>query len=468
MFDKELSIFEESLNKYRVDQSSKGNANVLSAFDEVFSGVNKVHKVENNYIYVIVPDILTKFKIEKFYLLTLNEYVKNISNGEYGLKFITAEDAQKENNTLPPAQDKEKIDPERSKRLLRPEFTFENFVVGESNRFAYTEAKQVANSPYASFNPLYIMGHVGLGKTHLMQAIGHYVLDNNIKANVIYTSANQLTDDYFRASATKKAEDMIAFSNYYEGADLLLVDDIQYLENRERTQDFFFKCFDYLHENNKQIVVTSDRPASDLKIIARLKSRFSWGEIVQLGVPDITLRVNILKRKLGFLISNPNDVPDEVLETIASIYKNNVRELEGALRTYINYCLSFGCEFNVDNIKNALGSHMPKDTSKFKRDDVNNLKEVLCTYFRINEKDLISDSRKSMYVYARSLAFFLMREDLGLQLKEIGQLFGDRDHSTILHGYDKIKELLENDSQVISDIDYIRKKFKESLKNIDN
>ena len=463
MFDKELSMFNEAVSNYRNNQLSKGNNNIINAFDDVFKDINRIHKVENNYIYVVVEDILTKFKAEKFYSRELNDYIKELSGGKLGLKFITSEDAKKEEVTLPPAQDKESIDPERSKRLLRPEFTFENFVVGESNRFAYTEARQVANSPYASFNPLYIMGNVGLGKTHLMQAIGHYVLDNNIKANVIYTSANQFADDYFRATATKKAEDIISFSTYYEDADLLLVDDIQFLESKEKTQEVFFKCFDYLHEHNKQIVVTSDRPASELKIMSRLKSRFSWGEIVQLGVPDITLRINILKRKLAFLIANPNDVPEEVLEKIASVYKNNVRELEGALRTYINYCLSFETGFTVDNIQKALGSHLPKDVSTFKNDDIKCIKEVLCSYFRISEKDLISDSRKSHLVYARSLAFYLMREDLGLQLKEIGLLFGDRDHSTILHGYDKIKELLENDTQVVSDIDYIRKKFKENL-----
>lgn len=463
MFENELTLFKEALNIYRENQLTKGNENVITAFDDVFKDINRIHKIENNYIFLIVNDNLTKFKVDKFYQLPINEIVKNLSNGNYGIRFITLEDAKKENVALPPNQDKETIDPERSKRLLRPEFTFENFVVGESNRFAYTEARQVANSPYASFNPLYIMGHVGLGKTHLMQAIGHYVLDNNIKANVIYTSANQFADDYFRATATKKAEDMISFSNYYEQADLLLVDDIQFLENKEKTQEEFFKCFDYLHEHNKQIVVTSDRPASDLKIMARLKSRFSWGEIVQMGVPDVTLRINILKRKLAFLIANPNDVPDEVLEKIALVYQNNVRELEGALRTYINYCLSFESGFTVDNIQKALGSHLPKDVSTFKNDDIKHMKDVLCNYFRISEKDLISDSRKSQLVYARSLAFYLMREDLGLQLKEIGVLFGDRDHSTILHGYDKIKELLENDTQVISDIDYIRKKFKENL-----
>ena len=463
MFENELSLFNEALNIFKNNQLSKGNINAIDSFNDVFKDVNTIHKVENNYIYVIVKDTLTKFKIDKFYSISLNDCIKSLSNGAYGVKFITLEDAKKENISLPISQEKEKIDPERSKRLLRPEFTFENFVVGESNRFAYTEARQVANSPHASFNPLYIMGEVGLGKTHLMQAIGHYVLDNNIKANVVYTSSNQFTDDYFRATATKNADDIIKLSQFYEDADLLLVDDIQFLENKEKTQEFFFKCFDYLHEHNKQIVVTADRPASDLKIMARLKSRFSWGEVVQLGVPDITLRVNILKRKLSFLIDNPNVVPEEVLERIASLYKNNVRELEGALRTYVNYCIAFSSDFIVDNIQKALGAHLPKDSSSLKNNDVNAIKDVICTYFRITEKDLISDSRKSYLVYARNLAFYLMREDLGLQLKEIGNIFGNRDHSTILHGYDKIKELLENDSNVVSDIDYIRKKFKESL-----
>ena len=461
MFENELKIYNRALEQYRIELADDHRAGVVENFNSLFSAILGIHKVENNYIYLIATDTLHKFKLEKFYLNRLNELVKKESNNAYGVRFITADDARHDKPKQNPNVTPDVINVDKTKRLLRSEFTFENFVVGESNRFAYSEAMQVANSPYATFNPLYIMGPSGLGKTHLMMAIGHYILDNDINANVVYTSANQLSDDYFKATRSNKAEDLIKFDNHYQSADILLVDDIQLLENRERTQEEFFKFFDYLHEHNKQIVVTSDRPANELKIMARLKSRFTWGEVVEVKPPELALRVNILKRKLKLMVSNPKDVDEEVLLELASIFKDNVRVLEGALRTYINYCVSFGYPFKKEYIAEAIGNSIPKETSNIQTEEIRKLKKVICEYFRISMDDLESKSRKSNLVYARNLAFFILREDYKLQLRDIGYIFGGRDHTTIAHGCEKVKMDLVTSTPVISDVKYIRKKLKE-------
>ena len=248
-------------------------------------------------------------------------------------------------------------------RSLRPEYTFDNFVTGEANREAFTFAVKVAESPNVTINPFYIFGDVGLGKSHLMMAIGHYILDNNINANIVYTTAQQFVEDYFKSKNKNQRNTAIAdnFDKYYRSADVLLVDDIQYLADRQGSQDEFFKLFEYLFENNKQIVITSDKPAAELNIMARLKSRFSWGMQTDIKKPNLQLRVAILRDKLRFLISDPTVIPDNVLTYIAENFDTNVRDLEGALRRFISFCVSFNIPFTLENAANSLEGIIPKD-----------------------------------------------------------------------------------------------------------
>lgn len=449
--------FLEALNQLKPQMNSED-------FEELFNSVKEIHKFENDHIYIIVPDVLTKFKIEKFYSQKINEAFNDLAAVKCGLKFITLDEAQKDNETkeLPIATPEVLVEVAR-KRNLRAEFTFDNFVVGESNRFAFLSAMKVAENPRSVLNPLYLFGDVGLGKTHLMMAIGHYVLDNNINAKVVYTSAQQFAEDYFLSTSTKKGRERIEdFYNRYRDADLLLVDDIQFLEGKSATQEEFFKVFDFLHEQNKQIVITSDRVANDLKLMTRLKSRFNWGMSVDIQSPDQELRVNILKRKLIFMINNPKEVPLGVLEIIASIFTNNIRDLEGALRRYITYCVSLDLSFTEENIDVALGSIMPTPTgdSTDKDREINDLKAAVSEYFRFSLAELSSSSRKSQIVYARNIAIYLIRELYKTPLKRIGDHFGKRDHATIAHSYDKIKEAIKTNSHVKIDVDYILAKIK--------
>lgn len=437
-------------------------------FSELFSESNTIHKYANNYIYVIVPNVLTKFRIEKFYINKLNEILSRFTETKTLFKFITKDEADKENeensyNKLVNPTKNEQIS-NLSRRNLRAEYTFSNFVPGESNRFAFLSAMKVAESPHAAFNPLYIFGDVGLGKTHLMMAIGHYVLDNDVNANVVYTSAQQFTEDYFLATSTKKGRENIEeFYNYYRSADILLVDDIQFLDGKKSTQEEFFKVFDYLHENNKQIVITSDRSANQLQnMMARLKSRFNWGLTVDVQVPDYDLRINILKNKLAFLINNPSDVPISVLEYIANTFSRNVRDLEGALRRYITYCVSLNIPFTLENVYVALDSLVPSEENESKADDssqIQQIKQIVSDYFKVSPTDLTSTSRKQQITYARQVAIFLIRDRFNIPLKKIGEYFGNRDHATVSHSIDKIKLGIEDNPLIKTDIEILQKKI---------
>ena len=434
----------------------------LDTIKERFEKAQEIHKFENDYIYVITKDRLTKMLIEKFSSFRMNELLEQMLNKKIGFKFITEEDAKKESEENPNlfvTIDKSTL--ERSNRKLRAEFTFDNFVIGESNRFAFITSMKVAESPYSILNPLYLFGDVGLGKTHLMMAIGHYILDKNINTNVVYTSAQQFTEDFF-IYTKKDSKNIEFFYNKYRQADILLVDDIQLLENKPATQEEFFKVFDYLHENNKQIVITSDRPANDLKLMSRLKSRFQWGMPVDIKSPDKDLRINILKRKLDFLLSTPSDVPIECLETIAELFTNNIRELEGALRRFVTWCVSMNVPFTKENTLIALDGIIPKNNTEFQDDSdkkIANVKKIVAGYFQISEEELISNSRKPNLVYARNLCYYIIRNKFNTPLKKIGENFGDKDHTTVTHGYDKIKDVIKTDSKVKNDINYIESKL---------
>lgn len=451
-------------SKRFLDKTLLSLANSMNQDDymDLFRDVNTVHKFENDYIYVIVPDALTKFKIEKFHSKQMNELLASFSPVVCRFKFITRDDAVKESESKDSVfSNPEASDGLKSKRKLRAEFTFDNFVIGESNRFAFLSAMKVAESPHSILNPLYIFGDVGLGKTHLMMAIGHFILDNNIHANVVYTSAQQFAEDYFLSTSTKKGREAIeTFYNHYRNADILLVDDIQFLEGKTGTQEEFFKVFDYLHENNKQIVITSDRVANDLKLMARLKSRFNWGMIVDIKIPDQELRINILKRKLSFLISNPKDVPYDVLDAIASIFQNNIRDLEGAIRRYITYCISLDIPFTLENVYVALNGIIPSNCEVVnKLKDIDAIKSAISSYFLISIEDLVSSSRKNQIVYARNIAFYIIREKYKTPLKKIGDFFGKRDHATVAHGYEKIKNSMKTNQHIKNDIEYIEKRL---------
>ena len=430
------------------------------AYSEVFSDAKYILKYEKDYIYVIVPNQLIKFRIESFYLNKIKDIVNDLYAIKIGFKFILEKDIDKAQNIG--KEDVTANIPQKVGRNLSSLYRFESFVVGESNRYAYLTSTKVADNCGTFCNPLYIFGDVGLGKTHLMNAIGNFVLDNDINQNVIYVSCQKFSEDYFLATSSKNPDKIEQFYNKYNNADVLLIDDVQFLEGKTGTQEEFFKIFEHLISLNKQIVLTSDRPASNLKnVMARLKSRFTMGICVDIKQPDQSLLLNVLKNKLSFLIENPESVPEEVLVSLASYFSTNIRDLEGALRTYVNYCLCMNKDFTIESLEESLDRLIPKSLDSLGSSKVvfDNIAQEISSYYKISIEDLVSSSRKQQQVYARQMLMYVAKNNFNLTIKFIGDNLGGRDHSTVLHGIDKIADDIKKNSLVKQDYDFLSKKL---------
>lgn len=425
------------------------------AFNDLFANTNEIAKIQDNIVFMIVQNNWLKTRIETNYLNFINSLVKHVTEKPVKFKIISAEEAKRDKN-------EEIIIPRRSvTRVLSPLYTFETFQVGESNRFALLAAMKVAQNSEKVYNPLYIFGDVGVGKTHLMSAIGNYIQDHDLNANVVYISSQKFIEDYFLATRSKTIN-MEDFYDKYNSADLLLVDDIQFMEGAQKSQEEFFKIFDTLVNNNKQIVITSDRPANELKnVMDRLKARFNWGLTVNISKPDEKLCISVLKNKLIGMMENPSQVPEEVLNLLASYFKDNIRDLEGALRTFITFCSLMNLPYNEESFNMAFEKVLPKEAIAEKKSitNISQVKECVCKYFNISEEDVDSPSRKAQIVYARHIIMYILKNHYDLSLKSIGSGIGNRDHTTVLHGIDKITDALAADPMTKSDIDVIIKKL---------
>ena len=339
------------------------------SFDMFFSTPKKVYKVKNNKMYVVVQNNHEQFMLDKFYLKEVVEMIAEVSGFNYDVKFITNDYVKNDQQAF----DLTKPDPNLPKYYrgnLNTTYTFDRFVAGKSNRLAYMIALQVAERPGEVANPLYIFGGVGLGKTHLMQAIGNFILDDNPSSRILYCTSEKFIDDYRHATLDNNFE---AFKEKYRNIDVLLIDDIQFLSKKEQTQTEFFNTFNELYNNNKQIVITSDRPASDLKdIMDRLTSRFEWGLQADIQIPDTQTRIEIMKKKLAGENINLEEFPEEVLEFIASKFNSNVRTLEGALKRLIFYATINNSDFTIELANEALRD-LFKAEQKNSKVDVNNI-----------------------------------------------------------------------------------------------
>ena len=445
------AIWNGVLNKLKQELTEK-------AYNEVFLNTKEVLKFEKDYIYVIVPNQLTRFRIESFYLSKINDIARELYSLKIGFKFVIEKDIDKEE--IKTEENKVPLVFAKPGRNLSSLYRFESFVVGESNRYAYLTATKVADNCGTFCNPLYIFGDVGLGKTHLMNAIGNFVLDNDINVNVIYVSCQKFSEDYFLATSTKNPDRIEQFYNKYNSADVLLIDDVQFLEGKTGTQEEFFKIFEHLVSLNKQIVLTSDRPANNLKnVMARLKSRFTMGICVDIKQPDQSLLINVLKNKLSFMIETPESVPEDVLVALASYYPTNIRDLEGALRTYVNYCECMNKDFNITSLEESLERLIPKSSDSLGASKVvfDDLAAKISSYYKISIEDLVSSSRKQQQVYARQMLMYVAKNNFNLTIKFIGDNLGGRDHSTILHGIDKIADDIKNNVLVKQDYEIITK-----------
>jgi chromosomal replication initiator protein len=324
---------------------------------------------------------------------------------------------------------------------LNAKYTFTSFVVGNHSRFAHAAAMRVAEAPAQAYNPLFIYGGVGLGKTHLMHAIGQSILSRKPDAKVLYLSSERFTNDLINSIREDKMEE---FRNRYRSIDLLLIDDIQFIEKKERTQEEFFHTFNALHEAGKQIVISSDRPPKDMaELEARLRSRFEWGLVTDISTPDLETRIAILQKKADL---DALQVPDDVLEYIANQYQNNVRELEGAFIRVMAYASLTGSAVTVALAQQTLGIHLVKEIT------LDAIKALMSEHYRIDMAELIGNGRQREISWARQVGMYIAREMTSSSLPKVGDAFGGRDHTTVMHAHDKIKKAVASNPEVDREI----------------
>ncbi|WP_294154093.1 chromosomal replication initiator protein DnaA [uncultured Clostridium sp.] len=406
-------------------------------------------------ITISVPNSFTQDILDKRYKDLVANSIEVVCSKLYKIEFVIASEAfEKEEikDTSSNSSSKSIVVNDEMSSTLNPKYTFNSFVIGNSNRFAHAASLAVAESPAKAYNPLFIYGGVGLGKTHLMHAIGHYILDNNPSAKVVYVSSEKFTNELINAIKDDKNED---FRNKYRNVDVLLIDDIQFIAGKERTQEEFFHTFNALHDANKQIILSSDRPPKEIPTLEdRLRSRFEWGLIADIQVPDFETRMAILKKKAD--VENLN-VANEVMGYIATKIKSNIRELEGALIRIIAYSSLTNREVTVDLASEALKDIISKKQGKHITIDI--IQDVVSSYFNLRVEDLKSQRRTRNVAYPRQIAMYLSRKLTDMSLPKIGEEFGGRDHTTVIHAYEKISENLKTDDSLQHTINDITKKL---------
>lgn len=335
---------------------------------------------------------------------------------------------------------------------LNPKYVFETFVTGNSNRFAHAAALAVAESPAHVYNPFFMYGGVGLGKTHLMHAIGHRILKNHPNLRVLYISSEKFTNELINSIRDGNPE---SFRQKYRNIDVLLVDDIQFLSKKEHTQEEFFHTFNTLHEANKQIIISSDRPPREIQTLEdRLRSRFEWGLITDIQAPDLETRIAILRKKA--LLENLN-VPNDVMVYIASRIDNNIRELEGALIRVMAFA-----SLTNQVVTNELATEALKDvfaTGKTKQITLELIQEIVASYFKIKVDELLAKKRTRNLAFPRQIAMYLCRELTDASLPRIGEMFGGRDHTTVIHAHDKISRERNEDNKLNTTIKELIKRI---------
>ena len=390
----------------------------------------EIFSVDDTTITIMAQNIVHKDMLESRYLSLLKNTFSFITHKNYDVKIICEEDMPKDETPVIPTNTP-------SISNLNSKYTFNSFVVGNNNSFAHAAALAVAEAPATSYNPLFLYGGVGLGKTHLMHAIGNEILKNNKNANVLYVSSEKFTNQFINAIKDNKNE---MFRNKYRNIDVLLIDDIQFIAGKERIQEEFFHTFNTLHDDGKQIIISSDRPPKDIQPLEdRLRTRFEWGLIADISNPDYETRMAILKKKaqLDNII-----IDDDILVNIATHIDTNIRELEGALNKLIAYSTLSNSPITMELSNKAISdvvSHHNKVLS------IEYIQEVCAKYFNVTVEDLKGSRRSADIAFARQVAMYFCRDVANLSTPKIGLAFGKRDHSTVMHGCNKIaNEIKEN------------------------
>ena len=420
----------------------------------------KLHSVENDVIVIIVPDNQTGLNyIDKKYKTSFIVTIAEVMNHEFDVKFVSANDVK----NITPVQSSNSLSSDEESIInagLNPKYTFDTFVVGENNNFAHAASLAVAESPGEIYNPLFIYGGVGLGKTHLMQSIGNYIIKRNPSLKVMYVTSEVFTNELIESIKTEKNTSNKNFRDKYRNVDVLLIDDIQFIIGKESTQDEFFHTFNTLRESKKQIIISSDRPPKDFETLEeRLRSRFEWGLIVDISPPNYETRMAILHKKgelEGYNIDN------EILEYIATNVKSNIRELEGSLTKLVAFSKLTRSDINIHFAEDVLKDIISPNAHREITPEL--IIQTVAEHFNITVNDINSQKRNKEIAFPRQIAMYLCRTMTDVPYQTIGSYMGKRDHTTVSYGYEKISEELNknNNESLRSTIDIITKKINPS------
>ena len=399
-------------------------------------------------IELAVPAEFNKGILESRYSMLIKNALRQASSRDYDINFVvlTQEDINK------PHRKKDNIETIENDfvSVLNPKYTFDTFVIGNSNRLAHAASVAVAESPARAYNPLFLYGGVGLGKTHLMHAIGHYIMSNNASLKVLYVSSEKFTNELINAIKDDRNEQ---FRNKYRTIDILLIDDIQFIGGKERTQEEFFHTFNALYEANKQIIISSDKPPKEIITLEeRLRSRFEWGLIADIQPPDLETRIAILRKKAQL---ENIFVEDEVIAFIADKIASNIRELEGALNRIVAYASltdnKISVELAAEALKDILAAHKARVVN------AQTIIEIVSRHFDLSPDDFTSKKRNREISFPRQIAMYLCRELTDMSLPKIGDAFGGRDHTTVIHACDKIDEFTKRHADVRRTVEELKR-----------
>ena len=407
-----------------------------------FEGIRPVD-VRDDRLEISVPNTFAKEYIESRFRPLLEEVLGSVMGRESSLVVSVGSPEGSGNGAA--SGGAESALNARAPRSFKAKYTFDTFVIGAGNRFAHAATLAVAETPGVVYNPLFIYGGVGLGKTHLLRAVGHYVEDQNPSMSIRYVTCEQFTNDFINSMRDNSP---LEFQKRYREQDVLLVDDIQFLENKVETQEAFFHTFNSLYEENKQIVIASDRHPKYIQTLEnRLVSRFEWGLVTDIQPPDLETRIAILRKKA---IMDRLEVDDEVLTFIASKVSTNIRELEGALIRILAYASLYERRVSVALAEEVLKDILPDQA--YREIPIELIQHEVCRYFGVAKADLIGQSRSKGFAYPRQVAMYLSRELTDESLPKIGKAFGGRDHSTVMHATAKISRLINSDRDAFNQI----------------
>ena len=414
------------------------------------------HSVRDDVVTIMIPSdqahalkyISSKYK--SYFQVTISEMMDHT----YDISFVLESDVNNSNDEMM-SQPGTVYNINYENANLNPKYRFDTFVVGNNNKFAHSASLAVAESPGEAYNPLYLYGGPGLGKTHLMHSIGHFVLDQNPDRKVLYVTSEQFTNEVIESIRSGNAAKMNKFREKYRTVDVLLIDDVQFIIGKESTQEEFFHTFNVLHSAGKQIILSSDKPPKELETLEeRFRSRFEWGLIADIQPPDYETRMAILKKNA----ENYNKViSEDIFDYIATNIKSNIRELEGAYNKVIAYSRLNNVEITLDNVKEALKDIISPDASRQVTPQL--IINIVAEHFGIKPEDIVSKRRNSEFVLPRQICMYLCRMLDDESLQSIAKSLNKKDHTTVIHGIDKITEDIKTNEELKNRIDVIMKKI---------